>query len=105
MQAAQQVNLPIRARGGIGRRARLRALCPQGRAGSTPVGPTESRGLRVERRVPESNVQVQCSLALDPRLLALDLLLILRLGTNVPSFFVGKSWPSIGTHLPSSIIR
>ena len=28
------------ARGGIGRRARLRALCPQGRAGSTPVGPT-----------------------------------------------------------------
>ena len=29
-----------RARGGIGRRARLRALCPQGRAGSTPVGPT-----------------------------------------------------------------
>ncbi len=29
-----------RARGGIGRRARLRALCPQGRAGSTPVGPS-----------------------------------------------------------------
>lgn len=29
----------IRARGGIGRRACLRGMCPQGRAGSTPVGP------------------------------------------------------------------
>src|SRR5690606_23668462 len=40
-----------RARGGIGRRARLRALCPQGRAGSTPVGPTwcRTRCQRVQR--------------------------------------------------------
>jgi hypothetical protein len=44
----------LRARGEIGRRARLRALCPKGCAGSNPVEPTresraESRETRARR--------------------------------------------------------
>ena len=68
-RAAGSPRRSIRARGGIGRRARLRALCPQGRAGSTPVGPTESRELRVEIR-PKSLFA-----ALDSRLLSSRLLI------------------------------
>ena len=47
--------------GGIGRRARLRILCPQGRAGSTPVPGTDSGldrallGLRLRHFVPGPN--------------------------------------------------
>jgi GNAT superfamily N-acetyltransferase len=34
--------VPVRASGGIGRRAGFRFLCPQGRGGSTPPSPTSS---------------------------------------------------------------
>jgi hypothetical protein len=68
--AANYWSCHARARGGIGRRARLRALCPQGRAGSTPVGPTWSRAEGQESRAnPLQSAFRSCNfwlLTLDP---------------------------------------